>query len=177
MADGATQQMVEALKAGVQQEFFPIPCFYAVTATSVYRVELVGKDAPKLVKIACRGESGVAVGTELSNGTMVAVCRHVQLYFPEGGGGANSTYERRIENVNTAYWGAGTTDIVALFLREKDAMRCNEALDLVKLDPRYKHQTIETLRAIGNDHPKCSISCWEGLWIMPPQEWQEAKKP
>jgi hypothetical protein len=135
-------------------------------------VELAGEGAPKLVKISCRGQSKVSAGTELADGSMVAVCRHMQLYFPEGGGGANTTYERRIENVNTAYWGTGTSDIVALFLREEDAMKCNEAPDLVKLDSRWREQTIETLRAIGVEHPKCSISAWEGLWIMPPEEWQ-----
>jgi hypothetical protein len=176
MADGITQQLVETLAKQVQQEVF-LTSFWAVTATSVYRVDLAGEDAPKLVKIACRSQSRIAVGEEVADGSMVAVCRHVQLYFPEGGGGANTTFERRIECVNTAYWGTGTSDIVALFLHEGDAMRCNEAPDLVKLDPRWRTQTIETLRAIGDDNPKCSISAWEGLWIMPPQDWQESKKP
>ena len=94
--------------------------FLAVTMTSVYHVK-DGIDekgnqygGPTAQKIALRGESKVPVGGHLKNGTMLAICDQLIMYIPEGGG--ITSFERKIELVNTRYWGGNSSQIVALFL-------------------------------------------------------------
>lgn len=136
-----------------------LPAFYAVTVTSLYRADIYGEDeAPKITKIGLRNgkDSKIAEGRVLSNGTMLAVCRRLVLFVPEGGG--QGTFQRELAEVNSNYWGANTSEIVGLFLDENTARLCHKDNNLVYCDPRYLPKTIETLQAIGLDHPKCSIS-------------------
>ncbi len=99
--------------------------FYAVTQTSIYKVSDQREDGyPEIVKIALKGKSKMPVGHKLSGGPMVAICKFLILYIPEGGG--ITSFERRIENVNTRYWGGNTSFIVALFKDEEGARKCFE---------------------------------------------------
>lgn len=148
--------------------------FFAVTKTSVYRAVIDGeKEVPYLEKIACKGKSKVAIGSRISNGTMVSIGRRLQLFVPEGSGVVSpcSTVEREIAMVNTHYWGGNTSEVVALFLKEEDAIVCSKNGDVVALDPRWRDKTVEVLSAIGDDHPCCSISNNSDLRLMPKEEW------
>jgi hypothetical protein len=150
--------------------------FFAVTKTSVYEAIIADADnVPFLKKIALRGQSNVLTGGKITNGTMLAICRHLQLFIPEGSGliSPMATYQREIASVNTRYWGGGTSDIVALFLKKEDALDCNCQTDLLPLDPRWKDKTVEVLRAVGNNHPCCSITNHEGLRLMAVEEWKQ----
>lgn len=61
--------------------------FFAVTMNSVYRVRADGGDGNISVeKIASRGYSKIAVGEKLQGGTMLAICKWLQMYFPEVSG-------------------------------------------------------------------------------------------
>ena len=155
--------------------------FYAVTLTSVYQVRIgtddPAEEVPVLIKIAKKGDGKIDVGTVVSNGTMVAICQHLQMFIPEGSGqlSPSSTIEREVVRVNTHYWGGHTTQIVALFFKEADALECSCESDLQPCDPRWKKDTIAILRAIGDDHPYCSISAaMPGWWLVPPSEWRDS---
>ena len=163
------------------QEKTYLMSFYAVTLTSVYQAR-IGTDNPKeevpaLIKIAKKGSGKIDIGMVVSNGTMVAICKHLQMFIPEGSGrlSPSSTIEREVVRVNTHYWGGHTTQIVALFLKEMDALECSCELNLQPCDPRWMKDTIATLKAIGDDHPYCSISAaipdW---WLVPPSEWRDS---
>lgn len=149
--------------------------FYAVTdSSSVYKAIIGGKgNVPCIIKIKLKGESKVPVGTKLSNGTMLAICKTLILFIPEGGG--LSSTERQISMVNTRYWGGGTSQIVALFKTEEEANFCVEhhtKKDHEQYRDGWQKSTIEVLRAIGNDHPYCSIETNSpNLWLMEPKKW------
>jgi len=146
--------------------------FFAVTLTSVYRVVVEGeREAPYLLKIARRAASRKQVGSAISNGTMVSVGKQLIMFVPEGAGGAHTTVQREINNVNTRYWGGNTSSVVALFLLENEALACNRADNPVALDPRWLKQTKEVLWAIGDSHPRCSITNAPVLRLMAEEEW------
>jgi len=149
--------------------------FFAVTLTSVYKAVIYGENVvPYLLKISARRESKMLVGAKIDNGTMISVGCYLVLFIPEGSGGANTSYEREIGKVNTRYWGGGTSSIVALFLDEMAAVACDKAGNLVPCDPRWKDQTIAVLRAVGENHPYCSISGSPGLILMPKEAWAQS---
>ena len=142
----------------------PIPSqFFAVTTTSIYQAfiglnESKGGSVPRLVKMAILdGQVSVKapVGIVINNGTMLAICRRMVLFVPEGGG---NSFQRELIMVNTGYWGGQTSEIVALFLEEAQALTCSRDGNLTPCDPRWHGETIRTLRAIGVSHPFCSIS-------------------
>lgn len=133
--------------------------FQAVTITSLYHAAIYGsKGVPVLTKLAQRNgcESKVAVGSRLTQGTMLGVAQKIVLFVPEGGG--ITSYQREFLLVNTRYWGEHTSDVVGLFLRKEDAERCMTTNDVKPCDERWRKETVETLKAIGRDHPYCSIS-------------------
>src|SRR3989344_5269279 len=122
--------------------------FYAVTLTSIYLVkDRRSKDDPCPVakKIAIKGDiqsvtqNKIAIGTELKNGTMIAITHQLQAYIPEGGG--MTSFCRKIEGVNTRWWGGHSSAIVALFTQKKDAMKCLSNSDLEECDPRWINST------------------------------------
>lgn len=155
--------------------------FYAVTnSSSLYEVNIGNKIThPLLIKIESRGNSRFPVGGKMNDGTMLAICKSLILFVPEGSGAVSpmSTVERQISSVNTRYWGGGTSDIVALFLIKKDAQFCiknHRAENHQTYRKQWEKDTIEVLRVIGNDHPRCSIEISSRtLWLMPPDEWQQ----
>src|SRR5687767_13791381 len=102
-----------------------IDAFFAVTETSVYEVLARVSNAdpyPLARKIALKGDSKVKEGYSLEGGTHLAITTQLQKYTPEGGG--ISTFERRIERVNTRYWHGHSSPVVALFLSEDEARTC-----------------------------------------------------
>lgn len=149
--------------------------FFAVTMTSVYRVVLCGtKKSPYMVKIAYRGgESSVKIRERIDNGAMVSIGKRLIMFFPDGHSflSSQTSYERDIAKVNTQWWRGGTSNIVALFSKKRDAFECNVAKNLVFCDPRWKDNTIAVLRAIGDEHPYCSITDFLDLRLMPKSEW------
>jgi hypothetical protein len=142
--------------------------FYAVTTTSVYFVkDRRSKEDPRPLarKIALRGESELSVGTELANGTMIAITKQLQAYIPEGGG--ITSFQRRIEDVNTQYWGGHSSNIVALFTAKKKAMECFAHSDLQCCDPRWIEETKQVISKIGKDHPSFEVCKWKDLALLP----------
>lgn len=150
--------------------------FFAVTSShqsaSLYHV---GEDdgsqyhSPYAEKLALRGSSKVAVGERLRGREMLAICKQLVCYTPEGGGYLCSV-ERRIEMVNTRYWGAESSLIVALFLTEEVARQCFESSDLQPADERWLDETKMVIEAIGVDHPSFEVCRWPGLALteLPP---------
>ena len=149
--------------------------FYAVTMTSIYRAVINEKGAPYVEKIAIRAgqNSAVAVGERFSNGTMLSVGPQLILFVPEGHGFMSpmTSVEREIANVNTQWWGGGTSGIVALFLFENDAVVCGRADNLTSGDKRWHQNTVEVLRAIGENHPFCSVTKHPEMELVPVREW------
>ena len=151
--------------------------FYGVTMSgSVYLAEIYpGGQYPSLTKVfqANNKQSQWKIGEKESSG-MLSIGRFLLLFIPEGGGRAspNVSFEREATRVNTFYWGPNTSDVVALFLEESDALACVQSKDLDRCDSRWKDKTIATLRAIGDSHPRCSISTsMSNFWLLPPSEW------
>lgn len=140
--------------------------FYAVTLTSVYFVkdQMCPSDpSPFARKIALKGESRMALGNEL-RGYMLAVTTQLQMFTPEGGG--YGSFERKIEMVNTRYWGGHSSPIVALFTTKHMAMKCFKQTDLVECDPRWHTQTKHVLNQIGDEHPKFEVCRHPGLTLF-----------
>jgi hypothetical protein len=134
--------------------------FFAVTSTSIYEVKSNdGTGNPVAKKIALKGESLIKVGDCLRGGTMIAICEYLVVYFPEKYGFCHpmTGIERRIEMVNTFYWGGRTSLIVALFKTKKEAHSCFQDTKLQPCDQRWVEQTKNVLAAIGNDHPVFEI--------------------
>lgn len=140
--------------------------FFAVTKTSAYRVsdEKGENNWPIVEKIALRGESKTPVGGRLRNGCFVGIMggklSGISLY--------DQDYPRRgsvqpPEMVNTAFFGGGTSRLVALFLEKEAAIKCSDSENLQPLDPRWRKQTNEVLSAIGSNHPVFIISRSEGF--------------
>lgn len=130
--------------------------FFAVTQTSVYKVQDGGKDGrPSVVKIALHGDSVTPVGCELENTDMVSVGKMIIGYTPEKYGLTNplTGHERNISKVNTSFWGGHTSLVVAVFQNEAEAMKCSAESDLKPCDPRWIEQTRQVLEAIGDAHP------------------------
>lgn len=142
--------------------------FYAVTMTSIYRVSdrrSKGDPSPVAIKIAIRGPSAVPVGRELENGSMVAITKQLQVYIPEGGG--MTSFERKIERVNTKWWGGQSSYIVALFTTKAKAMDCFAHPDHEPCDPRWIDETKKVVNRIGEEHPSFEVCRWEPLALLP----------
>ena len=151
--------------------------FFAVTVSgSLWHAEIFNEAEPypSLVKLAqAKGsKASWGVGEKESSG-MLAICQHLLLFIPEKYGRAHpmTGYEREPTMVNTFYWGPCTSPIVGLFLSEADARECLASNNFEVCDPRWKQSTIEVLRAVGKEHPCCSISTASGFSLMSPREW------
>ncbi len=140
--------------------------FYAVTLTSIYLVGDKKENSPYpfAQKIALKGESGIPVGNELENGTMIAIAKQLQAYIPEGGG--LTSFERRLEMVNTRYWGGHSSYIVALFKTEKEAEECLGQDNLQPCDNRWVEKTKEIIEEIGENHPAFEVCRWHDLALL-----------
>lgn len=140
--------------------------FFVVTQTSIYFVRPRGEDGlPYADKIAIKEESRLPVGHRINNGTMFAIARHLQCYVPEGKSlfSPQSSFERRLEQVSSRWWGAGTSPITALFFSERAARECLGQPELEASDSRWTKETREVIAAIGDDHPTIYICRHPGL--------------
>ena len=159
--------------------------FYAVTAsdcsTSLYEAKIDGdSEKPVITKIRLSGSSRVKKGGNIKNGTMLGITQQLQLFVPKGGefNSPEPFVQREILEVIGLHLGSHTSNIVGLFLRKKTAELCYSKRDGLMLmngipDSRWLKQTIATLRAIGKNHPYCSISTSDSrYWLLPPEKWQ-----
>jgi len=137
--------------------------FFAVTKTSVYRVESEKDENrdPIVEKIALRGVSRLSVGGRLHNGDFVGIMKAGLVLYIEDH--PKSGRIQKPEEVNTAFWGGHTSAIVGLFLEKDDAMNCNHTPFLQICDPRWRKETEKTLRAIGENHPVFILSLWDPI--------------
>lgn len=151
--------------------------FYAVTkSTSVYLARIggtaEGAEVPSFTKIAGPESKKIPVGTVIANGSMLAICKELRLFEPEGGDDIVSKPEREIANVSLQYHRGHTSPIVALFIDKAEALACVKAPDLQLCDLRWKNSTVAVLKSIGRDHKCCSISiAGEKWWLMPYKDW------
>jgi hypothetical protein len=131
--------------------------FFVVTETSVYLVtdKKDENGTPIVKKIVLKGQSKIPVGGRLKNGNLVGITKERILLYE--GEMRNGRWQRP-EEVNTAFWGGGTSQIIALFLKKEEAMKCFNSENLEAWDRRWKKQTEETLKSIGNNHPVFVLS-------------------
>jgi len=137
--------------------------FYAVTTTSVYSVsdKRDKNNTPIVKKIALRGISKVSVGGRLKNGYYVGIMGcGIYLYHQDH---PRAGRVQKPEEVNIFFWGGHTSPIIALFLKKNKAMSCFNSPDLQIGDKRWKNQTEEVLKTIGNDNPVLIISRWDPI--------------
>ncbi|MDI6820803.1 MAG: hypothetical protein QMD65_01325 [Patescibacteria group bacterium] len=126
--------------------------FFAVTITSIYQVhDTADNGLPLVQKIAADKDSVVSLGQKLETGAMVAITKLLITYIPEGGG--LTSFERRIEMVNSGYFCGNTSYIVALFKTAEEAQECFKNKDRKPCDSRWITQTKAILKEIGDDHP------------------------
>jgi hypothetical protein len=140
--------------------------FYAVTLTSIYLVcDKDGRGRPYAEKIALRGESDVAVGRKLGQGTMLAICKFILLYVPESE--SVNSIKRGLEREDVRYWGDHSSPIVGLFKYKKDALRCFNHTDAIRCDSRWLDSTLSVLEEIGEEHPAFTICNHGDLAMFP----------
>lgn len=126
--------------------------FFAVTMTSIYEIVARGIDdgLPSVQKIAVDSPSDISIGQELQKGAMIAIGKLIISYIPEGGG--ITSFERRIELVNTRYWVGNTSPVVALFETIEKARECFKYKDREMADKRWQDETKNVINKIGPDH-------------------------
>jgi hypothetical protein len=126
--------------------------FYAVTQTSVYRVSEGKNGGPSVKKVFLKGDSSLPVGHSFNvgPGTLVSIGRQIISFIPEGGG--QTSFQRKIEMVNTRYWLCNTSFVTALFFTKKEALACVVYKKLKPCDKRWLKQTKLVITAIGDDH-------------------------
>jgi hypothetical protein len=129
--------------------------FFAVTRTSVYHVQAHEPWVASATKIALKGESKVAVGTDIAEGGMIAIGKTLQGYIPEKYGMSHpmTGYERDPMLINTRYWGWHSSGIIALFKDKEAAMACFGEKEHKLCDPRWLESTKQVLSEIGDEHP------------------------
>jgi hypothetical protein len=140
--------------------------FFAVTvSTSIYEVTALGPYRASCVKIAQMKKDQIPLDTDLCRGGMVAICDCLFGYIPEGHGPASSctSFERRIEHVNTLWWKGNSSQIVALFATKEEAQNCLTSDNLRPCDERFLGSTKKVLNEIGDDHPSFYVCYYREL--------------
>jgi hypothetical protein len=122
--------------------------FFAVTETSVYRVDDGGSGRPSATKVALKGKSGLPVGYVL-RGARIIIGNCLDIESPEEGHGGHAS------------------SIVALFKDEKEALRCLESENLKPCDSRWMKQTREVLDEVGDNHPAFEVCHIPGFSLIP----------
>ncbi len=145
--------------------------FFAVTETSVYCVRSEGQDGAlaSAVKLAIRGDSNLPLDSELvKGGEMLAITKVLQAFVPEKHGmlHPNTGFQKNISLVNISYWGGHTSDIIALFKTEEEALACFNSSELQPCDDRWINSTKLVLKAIGNEHPSFSVCSYKNLALI-----------
>ncbi len=137
--------------------------FFAVTTTSIYEVNDGGgvRHLPVVKKIALRGRSDIIVGGTLEAAGMVSVGSQIITFIPQAISSVTTgdpCVQRELGLVNPRYRGGNTSSVVALFLTEAEARSCLDQNSDVVCDPRWLKQTETVIAAIGDNHPKFSVS-------------------
>ena len=139
--------------------------FFAVTTTSVYSVtdKKDDKGYPIVQKIAIKKgkKSKIPIGGRLKSGRLVGIQANGIVLYDEDH--PRPGRRQKPEEVNTSFWGGGTSAIVALFLKEDEAMACLDSKNLKKCDPRWKVQTKKVLSLIKDDHPVLVFSLFDPI--------------
>jgi hypothetical protein len=133
--------------------------FYAVTTTSLYRVDLTGRlfsRRPSVTKLYCDGQSILQAGDDLAQSVKksarLAVTKrglHVVVRF--GSESWDAAWERTTSS--PAGITLKTSPIVGLFLGYDRALACYETGDRQVADSRWAFRTAEVVSAIGTGHP------------------------
>jgi len=131
--------------------------FFAVTETSVYVISDKKDESgvPTVEKIALRGKSKIPVWGRLRNGSLVGITKERILLYE---GNRRDGRWQRPDEVNTVFWGGGTSQIIALFLKKEEAIACSNSENLEAWDSRWEKKTNETLKSIGDNHPVFVLS-------------------
>lgn len=127
--------------------------FWAVTMSgSLYEIdeERNEKRFPRVEKIDQRNPqqegSEVHVGDRLANGTHVGITgMGIVLFYPRG---RNQT----ASEINTAYWGGSTSQVVGLFLGQDQARACLAAGSTENWDEQWAEHTKAVVTAIAAGH-------------------------
>ncbi len=127
--------------------------FFAVTMNSIYKVVLNENNYPFAHEIDSQDK--------LTNG-MLAISKNLQFYNPEKHSTLSSktSVKQGLEHVNTQWWGQETSDIVALFLDEKEASDCSKVPNTKPYDSRWIKQTKKVIEAIRQNHPDVTV-CYD----------------
>lgn len=141
-----------------------VESFWVTTVTgSLYSVYL-DNNKPVIQKTdqLCGTTSHVPIGTIIPDGSHVAITKNrgVMKYIPEISRGNRCSAWA----TNTTYHGGGTSPIVGLFLEEEDARKGYGGVTTLAWDWRYQLKSLETLQAIGIDHPYFVVD--EPVWEM-----------
>ncbi|KKR88652.1 MAG: hypothetical protein UW43_C0002G0076 [Candidatus Yanofskybacteria bacterium GW2011_GWA1_44_21] len=141
--------------------------FYAVTLQSIYFVDGSETGKPKVKLVATKGDG--QIGSMLKNGAMLAIGKRLHMYFPEGCGvlAPAVEFERKLEKVNTVYWGGHTSRIVALCRTRKQAHKIHSQSDLKPCDKRWLKSTRCILQSIKKDHPVFEVVDWKDFALIP----------
>lgn len=137
--------------------------FFAVTVSgSLY---LVRANPPGIKKIAESRSGNIGLSKELECGPMIAICRQVQSFIPEGHSMLSplTTVVRKIEGVNTMWWRGHTSNIVGLFKQESGARKCLRSKNQQFCDPRWAKETLAVLSAINENHPVFVVCRFDSL--------------
>jgi hypothetical protein len=134
--------------------------FYAVTATSVYRVfvnPLLDTQAIAQ-KVATGGYSAIALNEIIDGGPLIGVTRYGLVAYadPDGGRCPPEQAQRR-------HIGGWSSHVTGLFLDVAEAQHCISQPDRQPADARWQTQTQAVLAAIGPDHPCFVLSHSEAL--------------
>ncbi len=129
------------------QRFYGLTVYFdpdtkAEVSRSVYEV-FINKDKRVVTKkIALQGPSSIAVGGELTLGSVLGILGNKGLQR------FDTVRDRRVDEVNTVHWGGGSTSLVALFCRKDAALNCFKANNLKHWDQRFLDASINTIRKI-----------------------------
>ncbi len=106
------------------------------------------------------------VGGVLRRGYWVGISRKSVVKY------GNAGDDRIILGSQTIQTGSATGRPIGFFKRQADAYECfrlcqEKASEIVPYDPRWKGETVETLRLVGLDHPNIIIATVGDRWSIP----------
>ncbi len=139
--------------------------FYAITAdpVSIFSVSALrdGQGFPIVECLGTRMRGSHPKGSRLKGGRLLGLTRrglilYNDAYFRPGEGGPHKP--SLFEECGYSYEGERTGDVIGLFLKYDDALRCFYSLRHHCLDSEWETKTKEVLEKIGHDHPTFVIS-------------------
>jgi len=112
------------------------------------------------IRIKKDTSSPIEVGTKLIGGNRLAITPAGLVVYES---------ERRLplSELPSAKFYGKTGWVVGLFLNNIEAHNCLDSPGIELCDPRWRRQTNQVLRVIGNDHPSIIPSTWSGISFPP----------